>query len=89
MTAVQASPTSITVTWTPPSPLGNTTGYSIFYTSDSDSGSVDVSGGFTNMRTLTGLQNGETYKISITATSDTGYPSESVMAMEVVGLGKF
>ncbi|CAI8037267.1 Kalirin, partial [Geodia barretti] len=32
VTAVQDGPTSITVTWTPPSPLGNTTGYIISYT---------------------------------------------------------
>ena len=71
MTAVQTGPTSIRVTWTPPTPLGDTTGYIISYTNDddSDSGSVTVSGGSTDMETLTGLQNGDTYTISIVATS--------------------
>ena len=65
------------------------TGYRIDYTSSGgDSDSVTVSGGSTDMRTLTGLQNGDTYTISIVATSDSGLPSESVMAM-AVGLGKY
>ena len=32
VTAVQDGPTSIRVTWTPPSPLGDTTGYRISFT---------------------------------------------------------
>ena len=87
MTAVQTGPTSITVIWTPPTPPDGITGYIISYTSDSDSDSVTVSGGSVAMETLTGLQNGDTYTISIVATSDTGFPSESVVAMDVV-LGK-
>ena len=77
------------MTWTPPIPLGDTTGYIISYTDkdDSDSDSVTVSGGSTDMETLTGLQNGDTYTISIVATSDTGFPSESVVAIDI-GLGK-
>ena len=88
MTAVQTGPTSITVTWTPPDPLGDTTGYIIDYTNedDSDSGSVTVSDGSTDMETLTGLQNGDTYTISIVATSDANFSSVSVAI--VVGLGK-
>ena len=87
--AVQTGPTSIRVTWTQPTPLDGITGYIISYTSDSDSGSgsVTVSGGSTVMETLTGLQNGETYTISIVATSDAGLPSASVMATDV-DLGK-
>ena len=83
VTAVQTGPTSIRVTWTPPIPLGDTTGYTIYYTNDSGSGNVTVSG---DMETLTGLQNGDTYTISIVATSDTGLPSESVPADMSVGL---
>ena len=88
VTAVQTGLTSIRVTWTPPTPLGNTTGYIISYTNedDSDSGSVTVSGGSTDNETLTGLQNGDTYTISIVATSDANFPSVSVAI--VVGLGK-
>ena len=67
VTAVQDGPTSITVTWTPPSPLGDTTGYRISFTGGSD---VDIDGGSTNSYTLTGLTNGQTYTISIVATSE-------------------
>ena len=65
--AVQEGPTSIRVSWSPPTPLGDTTGYRIYY---SDSDSVDVSGGSTDNYLLTGLQNGTTYTISIVAISD-------------------
>ena len=66
--AVQDGPTSIRVTWTPPSPLGDTTGYRISYTGGGSSSNVDVDGGSTNSHTLTGLTNGETYTISIVGT---------------------
>ena len=85
MTAVQAGPTSIRVAWTPSS---DATGYRIDYESSGGySGIVGVVGGSTVMGTLTGLRNGDTYTISIVATSDTGLPSASVVAMDV-GLGK-
>ncbi|CAI8031727.1 Receptor-type tyrosine-protein phosphatase F, partial [Geodia barretti] len=64
VTAVQDGPTSITVTWTPPSPLGDTTGYRISYNTGSD---VDIDGDSSNSYTLTGLTNGQTYTISIVA----------------------
>ena len=66
--AVQEGPTSVRVSWSPPSPLGDTTGYRISYSGGS-SGSVDVSDGSTNTRTLTGLENGASYTISIVGTS--------------------
>ena len=69
MTAVQDGPTSIRVTWTPPSRLGDTTGYRISFTGGGSSDSVDVSGGNTNSHTLTGLQNGQTYTVSVIGTS--------------------
>ena len=48
VTAVQDGPTSIRVSWTPPSPLGDTTGYRIYYTrAGGSSDSVDVDGGNT------------------------------------------
>ena len=81
MTAVQDGPTSIRVSWTPSS---DTTGYRIHYTSVSDSGNENVSDGSTETHTLTGLVNGETYTISVVATSD-NLPSEGVTA---VGVGK-
>ena len=78
LTAVQTGPTSIDVSWTPPTPLGDTTGYIIYYTND-DSGSVNVTidNSSTVAHTLTDLQNGETYTISIIATSQ-HLPSETV-----------
>ena len=81
MTAVQAGPTSIRVTWTPPSPLGDTTGYRISYTGGGgSSGIVDVDGGNTNSHTLMGLTNGETYTISIVGTVSHSLPSAQVGA---------
>ena len=66
--AVQEGLTSVRVSWSPPSPLGDTTGYRISYSGGS-SGSVDVSGGSTNTHTLTGLVNGASYTISIVVTA--------------------
>ena len=61
--------TRILLTWTPPSPLGDTTGYRISFTGGS-SGSVIVSGGSTDNFTLTRLRSGEMYHISIVGTSE-------------------
>ena len=78
MTAVQDGPTSIRVTWTPPSPLGDTTGYRISFTGGGSSGSVNVTGGLTNSYTLaTGLQNGQTYTISVASTFR-HFPSDAI-----------
>ena len=88
VTAVQDGLTNITVTWTPPSPLGDTTGYIISYTDGGgSSSSVNVAGENTSSHTLTGLTNGRTYTISIVATSSTGLVNESV-ATTTVRLGK-
>ena len=83
---VQQSPTSIRVSWTPPS---DATGYSIDYTSNGGSSyNVTVSGGTTNERLLTGLENGAIYIISIMATAEASLPSVSVEAEMRVPLGK-
>ena len=83
VTAVRDGPTSILVSW---SPSSNATGYRIDYDSSGrDSGNVSVSGGSTDSETVTGLQNGDTYTISIVATSEL-LPSESVPADTSVGL---
>ena len=87
MTAVQDGPTSIRVTWTPPSPLGSTTGYKIFYTGGSSNGVVDVSGGSTNSYILTGLSSGETYTISVRSLASVGFSSLPVETL-TVGLSK-
>ena len=87
MAGVQDGPTSIRVTWTPPGPLDGVTGYRIHYTTGGGSSdSQTVSGGNTMSHTLTGLTNGETYTISIVATSS-ALPSSPVQT--TVGLGKF
>ena len=80
--AVQEGPTSIQVSWSPPTPLGDTTGYRIYYSGGS-SGSVNVSDGSTDNYLLTGLQNGDIYTISIVATSQ-HLPSEIAADMEVM-----
>ena len=86
--AVQEGLTSIRVSWSPPTSLGDTTGYRIYYSGGS-SGSVDVSDGSTDNYTLTGLQNGESYTISIVATSK-HLPSESVTVMNIdLGISLF
>ena len=90
VTAEQDGPTSIRVSWTPPSPLGDTSGYRSYYTrAGGSSDSVDVDGGNTNRRTLMGLTNGETYTISIVGRSSTStvLPSPPVSAGDVA-LGK-
>ena len=74
--AVHEGPTGIRVSWTSPTPLGDTTGYRIYYSGGS-SGSEDVSGGFTHNHLLTDLQNGASYNISIVGTS-AHLPSERV-----------
>ena len=66
--AVQEGPTRIRVSWSPRTTLGDTTGYRIYFSGGS-SGSVDVSDGSTDNYLLTGLQNSESYDISIVATS--------------------
>ena len=78
------------MSWTPPTPLGDTTGYIIYYTNDdnTDSDSVVIDGSSTDEYTLTNLQNGETYIISIVATSSSDLPSESVLADMTVGLSE-
>ena len=94
VTAVQAGLTSITVTWTASS---DATGYRIYYTSDSDSGSETVGGNgrssgsetfsdvFNETHTLTGVTNGETYTISVAATSQHFF-SEAIAADKKVSL---
>ena len=76
LTAIQKGPTGIRVSWTIPNPLGDTTGYRIYFSGGS-SGSEDISGGSKHNYLLTGLQNGASYNISIVGTSD-HLPSDCV-----------
>ena len=83
--AVQEGLTNISLSWSPPSPLGDTTGYRISYSGGS--GSVDVSDGSTNTHTLTGLVNGANYTISIVGISQ--HLSSGSMEVMNIGLGKY
>ena len=87
VTAVQDGPTSITVTWTPPDPLDGITGYTIFYTGGGSNDETTVNDGNTMSHALTGLTNGETYTISIVATSS-GLSSAPVQATVGLGMSK-
>ena len=80
---VQEGLTSIRVSWSPPTPLGDTTGYRIYYSGGS-SGSEDVSGGSTYNYLLTGLQNGASYNISIVATSQHFFSVDMALDQEVM-----
>ena len=82
--AVQEGPTSIRVSWSPPTPLGDTTGYRIYYSGGS-SGSVNVSDGSTDNYLLTGLQNEESYTISIVSVSH--FTSNAAIVLDIT-LGK-
>ena len=84
--AAQEGLTSVQVSWSPPTPLGDTTGYRISYSGGS-SGSVDVSDGSTDNYLLSGLQNGASYTISIMGTSQ-HLPSEVVELDMSIDLGE-
>ena len=84
--AVQEGPRGIRVTWTSSS---DANGYIISY--DNGAGSSDsetVDDGNTDSHTLMDLQNGDTYTVSIVATSETSLPSVSVEADMTISLGK-
>ena len=85
LSVIQEGFTSVRVSWNPPTPLGDTTGYRIYYSGGS-SGSVDVSGGSTDNHLVTGLQNKAAYTITIVATSQ-HLPSEGISI--VIKLGEF
>ena len=78
--AVQHGSSSIRIIWTPPSPLGDTTGYTISYTGVGNSSSVDVDGGKNKTHILMGLTNGEDYTITVLGTQLLGLPSRPVEA---------
>ena len=77
MTAVQNGPTRVLVSWGPSS---GATGYRIQYDSTGGhSGSETIDGSDTVSWSLTGLQNGQTYTISVLAT----YQDLSSIAIQV------
>ena len=87
LTAVQEGVSSIRVSWNPPTPLENISGYRIYYSDRNMGDSVDVSGGSTNNYLLAGLQNGEHYTISIVAISE-HFQSENMTVDMDIGLGE-
>ena len=76
------------MSWTPPTPLGDTTGYIIYYTNDDNTDSVVIDSGSTDEYTLSDLQNGETYTISIIATSQ-HLPSDTVDGNSVIIISRY
>ena len=62
--------TSVLLMWVPPSPLGDTTGYRISYNAVGGSSKiVNISDGDTSNYTLTDLEKGKEYNVSIIGTS--------------------
>ena len=83
---VQEDLTSVRVYWTPPTPLGDTTGYRIdFVSSGNDTGSVNVSDWSSGHYVLHGLIREATYYISIVATSEHHLPSHSLNSQITLG----
>ena len=83
MMAVQESPTSIRVTWTPST---GANGYIISYSTGSSSDRVNVSDDSTDNYLLKGLLNGATYNMSIVATSQHFFSNNAIVG--IVHLGK-
>lgn len=85
--AVQEGYTSIRVSWDPPTPLGDTIGYRIYYSGVS-SGSEDVSSSTDNYL-LTDLQTGGLYNVSIVALatiSSQRLPSDTLEVTVTLGI---
>ena len=61
--------TSVRVFLETPQPIGQTTGYRIYYTSPTSSGSVSVDDPLTSNEFVYGLTNGETYTFSVAGRS--------------------
>ena len=73
----QDGETTIIVSWTPPTPLGDTIGYRVYYTTDSTSQNTTVTGGSTRTVSLTSLEPGHLYNVSIVGLSE-HLPSEPI-----------
>ena len=74
---MQDGETTILVSWTTPTPLGDTTGYRVYYTTDSNTENSTVSDASTSTISLTSLEPGQNYSISIVGLSE-HLPSEPV-----------
>ena len=88
LSAIQLTATSVNVSWIPPKPRRPTTGYIIYYSGVSSGIMLEnIDDKYSFWHTLTGLQNGETYNMSIVGTS-TELPSQPLYLGWVIGLGK-
>ena len=70
LSTIQQNITTILLSWIPPIPMGDTTGYKVIYDDGSYSDSVTVGDGNTDNVLLTGLVSGASYIISLIATSE-------------------
>ena len=77
--------TTINVSWSPPTPSRDVTGYRIDYSNGISSSSVNVSGASTSNYQLTGLQNGVSYTIVIVSISQHFYKESTSIN---INLGK-
>ena len=76
--------TTITVTWTPPSPAPSA-GYMVYYSTIGDEGSVSVSSGSDSQVVITGLHADRAYTVSVVAVFD--LPSVQTAAAPAVRPG--
>ena len=57
------------MSWIPPFPVKDTTGYQISYTRDGNTTTININGSSTNTHLLTGLLSREMYTVSVVALS--------------------
>jgi hypothetical protein len=67
---VQNNESSINVTWDPPNPPGNTTGYKVFYRQGTMIKNKTVTNASSTFTVLNDLQPGRTYNVSVAGLSD-------------------
>ena len=85
LTLKQVGPTSVRVSWDPPSPTGNTVGYRVSYNL-STATDIDISDVSTTSTTITGLENENYYTISIVGRSE---HFQSEIKNDTIYLGMF
>ena len=83
----QRGPTTVIVSWSPPSPVGGTTGYTIFYSTGDSPSSKEVTDTATSEERLMDLKVGGNYSIYLVAVSQ-HLPSKSLTASLQLVLGK-
>ena len=81
---VQNNESSINVTWDPPNPPGDTTGYRVFYRQGTMTKSKTVTGASSTFTVLNDLQPGCAYNISVAGLSE-HLPSDIVTSAIFLG----